>query len=167
MRRALVNGGCPMGQTNTIQATADVESIGVNFGVDVNYNGFNMMGSYYVGDALGTALYNLTGTGDRLNCNATTCEELQASGFILQGAYTYNGKTKFGVSYGESTEDGNGTAELKDIASRLLTIGVYHDVTSWLKVVAEYGQQDSDTFVSTDVDIFSVGGFHLLVSMTV
>jgi len=41
------------------------------------------------------------------------------------------------------------------------TVGVYHDVNSWLKLVAEYSDYTSDFFGIQDAQTFSVGGFLL------
>jgi len=40
-------------------------------------------------------------------------------------------------------------------------VGVYHDVNSWLKLVAEYNDQDTDTLGIGEIQNFSVGGFLL------
>ena len=40
----------------------------------------------------------------------------------------------------------------------LWTVGVYHDVNSWLKVVAEYSNFDAG---AGETDTFSLGGFLL------
>jgi hypothetical protein len=101
-------------------------------------------------------------------------------GWIAQGTYTWNGITKLGVSYGissqdETTGDSNcrttgfadaaGTIGCSSAASidqrKLLTVGVYHDMTSWLKLVAEYSYVDHEWHNGADQDanIFAVGGF--------
>ena len=44
----------------------------------------------------------------------------------------------------------------------LWTVGVYHDVNSWLKVIAEYGNYESTAcLIIRILDIFSLGGFLL------
>lgn len=139
--------------------TDDAESFGWNIGADLNFGGFNLMGSYYDGEALGTHLFNISGAGDT-PCSATACAESDNDGFIIQGAYTFNGKTKVGVSWGESTEKpAGGTRYSND----LWTVGVYHDVNSWLKVIAEYGQADASGGIQQpgEHDVFSIGGFLL------
>jgi hypothetical protein len=139
--------------------TDGAESFGWNIGIDLNMGGFNIMGSYYDGEALGTSLFNLGGAGDT-GCSATACAESDNDGFIIQGAYTFNGITKVGVSFGESTETpAGGSKQTND----LWTVGVYHDVNSWLKVIAEYGQADGSTGISggQEHDVFSIGGFLL------
>ncbi|MFT5132593.1 MAG: hypothetical protein ACI9SC_001059, partial [Gammaproteobacteria bacterium] len=138
------------------------ESFGYNIGLDLNMGGFNVMGSYYDGEALGTHLFNISGAGDA-GCSATSCAESDNDGFIIQGAYTFNGTTKVGVSFGESTET---TAANVKTRNSLWTVGVYHDVNSWLKVIAEYGQADANAGIqggagANEHDVFSIGGFLL------
>ena len=136
----------------------DVESVGWNIGATVSAQGFSMTGSYYDGEALGTLLFN-SGGGLGFGCDASTCEEADNDGFYVQASYTFNGTTKIGGGYGESRQDAdaiNGKLE-----SDLWTVGVYHDVNSWLKVIAEYGNYSSDLLAQDDVDTFSIGGFLL------
>ena len=139
--------------------TANSESFGWNIGIDMNMGGFNVMGSYYDGEALGTHLFNIGGAGDA-GCSATSCAESDNDGFILQGAYTFNGTTKVGISWGESTETPAGGSKL---TNDMWTVGVYHDVNSWLKVIAEYAQVDNSTGIvpKSEHDAFSIGGFLL------
>ncbi len=142
--------------------TDDSESYGWNIGLDLNMGGFNIMGTYYDGQALGTNLFNLGGAGDA-GCTATACGESDNDGFIVQGGYTFNGTTKVGISYGESTEE---TAAGVKTSNELWTVGVYHDVNSWLKVMAEYSQADADAGLfggagAGEQDVFSIGGFLL------
>lgn len=145
---------------------ADVESFGYNVGVDISFQGFNIMGSYYDGEALGLQLFNTGVAGDGFSCGVVngnpTCIEADNDGYIIQGSYTFNGKTKLGVSYGESDQDASIFTSRMD--NSLMTVGVYHDVNSWLKVVAEYNQYNSNNgplFGSYNADGFSVGGFLL------
>ncbi|MCH7694864.1 MAG: porin [Proteobacteria bacterium] len=136
--------------------TTESTSFGYNIGVDINFGGFNFMGSYYDGEALGSVLFNLGGAGDAA-C-AASCVESDSDGYIIQGAYTFNGTTKLGISYGESNDQTPGAVKT---TNQLWTVGVYHDVNSWLKVIAEYGSYESDFFGFEDVDTFSIGGFLL------
>jgi hypothetical protein len=146
---------------NAAATSQDVEMFGVNLGLDITYGGFNVAGSWYTGEGLGTILLNLPGTG-AFTCGATGCTENDNEGYYVQGGYTFNGKTKLGVSYGESTADGVGGAA--DLQNDMWTVGVYHDVNSWLKLVAEYSDQHSDylgTGGGHQAETFSVGGFLL------
>ena len=79
--------------------------------------------------------------------------------FYVQASYTFNGTTKIGGGFGESRQDAD--AINPKFESELWTVGVYHDVNSWLKVIAEYGNYESDLLGQKDVDTFSIGGFLL------
>ena len=73
------------------------------------------------------------------------------------------GSTKLGVSYGENKLEnagGNYVVGAGDIKRELWTVGVYHDVSSWLKLVAEYNRGELDTGgITPNADTLSVGGF--------
>ena len=138
--------------------TGDVESVGWNVGASVSASGFNMTGSYYDGEALGTLLFN-SGGGLGFGCDGSTCSEADNDGFYVQASYTFNGTTKIGGGFGESRQDAD--AINPKFESELWTVGVYHDVNSWLKVIAEYGNYESDLLGQKDVDTFSIGGFLL------
>lgn len=129
-------GGLLWQEMSSNAMNADVESMGYNVGLDVSFQGFNVVGSYYGGEALGSQLFNTGIGGDGFSCgviNGTPgCEEADNDGYYIQGSYTFNGATKIGVSYGESTQDA--TTLTPRVDNTLLTVGVYHDVNSWLKV---------------------------------
>jgi hypothetical protein len=140
----------------------DVNLWGVDFGLEATYGGFNVGGHYYTGEALGTIFLQDLGA---FTCTAASCTEADNDGWYVQGSYTFNGKTKLGVTYGESTQDYSGFASPDK--NSMWTVGVYHDVNSWLKLVAEYSDQQSNllhhatTVLSHDAQTFSVGGFLL------
>lgn len=140
--------------------TGDVESVGWNIGASVAAQGFSMTGQYYDGEALGVILFS-SGGGFGFNCSAAGCNEADNDGFYVQAAYTFNGTTKIGGGYGESRQDADAMYGIPSWESDLWTVGVYHDVTSWLKVVAEYGNYSHDILGHDDVDTFSIGGFLL------
>ena len=139
--------------------TGDVTTSGVNIGVDANFANVGIVGSWYTGEALGTTfLLNSVFGAAPFTCNATACSEAENDGYYVQGTYSF-GATKVGVSYGESVQDVDAAAATGAIAGReqqLLTVGIYHDVNSWLKVVAEYNADNSDV---QNADVISVGGF--------
>ena len=145
-------------------AGGDVTSVGVNFGAKVAAGGVSIVGSVYDGEAIGTVrtldtLFpdgNANGALAAANafvCAGVACTEADNDGYYLQAMYSWNGATSVGASYGESNQDGSGgnTASTSELA----TIGLYHDVNSWLKVVAEYNMQTG--FQSNDT--LSLGGF--------
>ena len=138
----------------------DVETVGWNIGAQVSAQGFSMTGQYYGGEALDTLLFN-TGVLGGFGCNASGCKEADNDGFYVQAAYTFNGATKIGGGYGESKQDADPMYGIAELQGDLWTVGVYHDVNSWLKVIAEYGNYSNDTLGQDDVDTFSIGGFLL------
>ena len=135
----------------------DIESVGWNVGATVSASGFSMTGSYYDGEALGSVLFALGG-GDAFGCSAAGCNEADNDGFYVQASYTFNGTTKIGGGYGESTQNADAMYGIGETERELWTMGVYHDVNSWLKVVAEYSNFDAG---AGETDTFSLGGFLL------
>ncbi len=149
-------------QEQEIVGLGDVETVGWNIGATVSASGFSMTGSYYDGEALGSLLHNIGG-GDGFGCNDDGCQEADNEGFYVQASYTFNGSTKVGGGYGESKQDGDDMYGIGEVSNELWTVGVYHDVNSWLKVIAEYGNYESQTIFGNleDADTFSIGGFLL------
>ena len=153
-------------ESSATGATADVQVTGYGVGANVKLNGFDVVGYYYNGEGLGRSLQFLGGT--RCNAGGTTCQENDADGYYVQGTYTFNGKTKVGASWGESSEDGfsanagAGLAATSGVDLSMWTVGVYHDINSWLKVIAEYSHLENDfgnTANDPEADTFSVGSF--------
>ncbi len=156
---------------------SSVETTGFHGGVQATYGGFDFVFSGYSGDGVGLTLQYDTDSLDPWG------NERDNDGFIAQGAYTFNGKTKVGLSYGESNADEtaneatcrnaigaaaiavacpNGLVnESRASEQNAWTVGVYHDVTSWLKLVAEYSAEETEWHggETHEVDTFSVGGF--------
>jgi hypothetical protein len=76
--------------------------------------------------------------------------------YIVQAGYRFGGSTLVSANYSELESDNNNTGD--DTAERI-TLGIYHDVTSNLKLVAEYTQVEHDDDTRLDQDIFALGGF--------
>ncbi|MDD9864124.1 MAG: porin [Gammaproteobacteria bacterium] len=174
----------------------EVTAYGIHGGAVLGFEGFELTGSGYVGEALGTTLM--------LDADAVDyCgDEREHSGYIIQGTYTFNGRTKFGVSYGASMADETdndkarrtvgapsaactlaaapadptsdpltntvldanvATAFVGTEEQNALTVGLYHDVTSWFKVMAEYSKVEHEWFdgATQEADVFAVGSFFL------
>ena len=153
-------------ESSVTGATADVQVTGYGVGANVKLQGFDVVGYYYNGEGLGRSLQFLGGT--RCNGAGTTCQENDADGYYVQGTYTFNGKTKVGASWGESSEDGfsantaAGLGATSSVDLSMWTVGVYHDINSWLKVIAEYSHLENDfgnTSNDPEADTFSVGSF--------
>ncbi|MEM7541746.1 MAG: porin [Pseudomonadota bacterium] len=139
----------------------DVRALGA--GAQVGIGAWEVVGYYHSNDGLGlTAQFNSLGVG--LDA-AGNLAEREGDGYYVQGTYTFNGKTKVGVSYGEGNVDTLGTGDTiaADLERSLWTVGVYHDVTSWLRVIAEYNRGENHGGApgggDAEADTFSVGSF--------
>ncbi len=140
----------------------DWDSYGVGVGGQVAASGFEAVGYYYDGQNLGTGLKSFTPG----IVAGTTLNDLDQDGWYAQGSYTFNGKTKVGFSYGESNQDADVASASPDVSNEMWTIGVYHDVNSWLKLIAEYSDVDDTVKTAANAPVsdreyslFSVGAF--------
>ncbi len=187
---AAVSGGSVQGWVDglwqDIESTAtgasdNVTVQGWGAGLEAKYMGFALTGYFYDGKGLGRSLQFVGGT----RCNSdggglaygVECQAADNDGFYVQGTYTFNGKTKLGASYGESNQEGfgwgnslasqaDGLTQTGDVELNMWTVGVYHDVNSWLKVIAEYSNAENKygnvgAISGSDVEsnTFSVGSF--------
>jgi predicted porin len=75
--------------------------------------------------------------------------------YIIQAGYRFAGTTLVSANYAELEDKNLSTNESID----KVTVGVYHDVNSNLKLVAEYTAVEDDDPTGLDQDIFSIGGF--------
>lgn len=161
-------------ESTAVGATDDATVSGWGVGATASFMGFGLTGYYYDGEGLGRSLQFAGGVA----CDAagTMCEEAENDGYYVQGTYTFNGKTKIGASYGESNQDAFEARNMvtavgdQDVELSMWTVGVYHDVNSWLKLIAEYSKSENEfsrnpnslnpTFGgSTESDTFSLGTF--------
>jgi hypothetical protein len=151
-------------------ANGDVTVSGFGAGADIKYGAWNLLGYYYTGEGLGRSLQFVGGT--RCDVTGNICEEADADGYLVQGSYTFNDMTKVTGSYGESNEDSmdaNPTAALaqtRDAQLSMWTVGVYHDINSWMKLIAEYSNAENEfgdvagsLGADTEADVFSLGTF--------
>lgn len=100
----------------------------------IGYGGFGLAGYYYEGDGMSTlALGGLIFPGF-----SATAEAEESEGYYLQGTYTWN-NTKFGVHWAESEQK-----KLTKLENERLTLGVYHNLTPALTLLAEYNMQESE-----------------------
>jgi len=150
---------------------------GVQVGVPVGPGTLELTGSGYTGQALGLSLQM---DADALDF---TGKERDHHGYIGQVGYAFGQGTKLQGSYGESAADETsaettcrnslGVNSGTNIACPAGGPGVFvesqslwdimltHDVNPNLKLVAEYGRQNSHWFdgANQDTDIFGVGAF--------
>ena len=103
-----------------------------DLGATVNVAGFGLTGYYGQGNGTGkTVLF--AGGYDGFG------KARDSDDWYVQATYAIPGVgTKLGLSYGESTLDGNRTDTFKDSQSSMWTVGAYHPVTKHLNLVAEY-----------------------------
>ena len=95
-------------------------------------------------------------------------DEREGDGYYAQLGYRFGGQTFVAASYGESTLDRDDSntvsgAQFADLdKNSMYTIGVYHDVTANLKLVAEYSRMETEYHIQSDedeVDVLAIGGF--------
>ena len=109
-----------------------------DLGATVNVAGFGLTGYYGQGEGTGTTV--LLNQGFDANGQSRSSDD-----WYVQGTYTIPGVgTKLGVSYGESTLDGNSIDTFQDKQNRMWTIGAYHPITKHLNLVAEYNDVKSE-----------------------
>lgn len=122
--------------------------------------GFEAVASYYDGKGQG-----IGGLG--LGAFDANGDERDGDGYYAQLGYRFGGQTFVAASYGESTLDNAGAATVSDGFGNLdknsmATIGIYHDVTANLKLVAEYSRMETEYHDASDedeVDVLAIGGF--------
>jgi hypothetical protein len=161
-------------ESSKVGSDNDVTVAAVGAGADVKFAGFNVVGYYYTGSGLGRSLQFMGGT--RCDSTGNACQEVNNEGYYVQGSYMVNGKTKIATSYGQSSEDGfravgvglNNRAldATRDVDMDMWTVGVYHDMNSWMKMIAEYSSLENDygslgtsAGAKTEADVFSLGAF--------
>jgi predicted porin len=88
---------------------------------------------------------------------AAVTDALEWNQYVVQAGYRFAGTTLVSANYSELEEDGPNATAGADKADRT-TVGVYHDVNSNLKLVAEYTKVENDAN-TLDQDIISLGGF--------
>lgn len=151
-------------------ACDELDSYGIGGGAKVGFGGFDFVGyySYNEGVSGASALFRFFGGPDVNNAATGTFNENELTTYYVQGAYTF-GATKVAASYGQNEFRADGEAGVGDNVrnkNEMYTVGVYHDVTSWLKLIAEYNHIEGETITGGGVnttpgeaDTFSVGSF--------
>ena len=118
-----------------------------DIGTTVNVAGFGLTGYYGKGDGIGQTFQ----LRDGFDAQGRSRDSDQ---WYVQGTYTIPGvATKLGVSYGESTLDGNSGETFKDVQDRMWTVGAYHPITKHLNLVAEYSESERDLDNRSTADV--------------
>lgn len=144
------------GKVWTSAMTQKVEGFGAGIGDDratawdvgttVNVAGFGLTGYYGNGDGIGQTLQLWDGFD-------STGKSRDSDQWYVQGTYTLPGVgTKLGVSYGESTLDGNTVDAFDEIEDSMWTVGAYHPITKHLNLVAEYSQSEREVDLAAGGD---------------
>ncbi len=109
-----------------------------DIGTTVNVAGFGLTGYYGKGDGIGQTIQLFDGFDAAGNSR-------DSDQWYVQGTYTLPGVgTKLGVSYGESTLDGNSIDAFNEIEDSMWTVGAYHPITKHLNLVAEYSESERE-----------------------
>ncbi len=123
---------------DVIAAGNDERATAWDLGANVNVAGFGLTGYYGQGKGIGQTLQLLDGfdaAGKRRDSDQ----------WYVQGTYTIPGVgTKLGVSYGESTLDGNSGENMRTTEDSMWVVGAYHPLTKHLNLVAEYSESQRD-----------------------
>ncbi|MGB8274922.1 MAG: histidine kinase [Alphaproteobacteria bacterium] len=152
---------------STLQIGDSVNSWGIGgglqVGIPIGMGKLTLMGSGYGGKALGLTFQTDVDALDPVG------QERDHWGYIGQATFGFGQGTSVGFSYGESGADETAFERVVRLAGtnsqinvqRLYDAMVWHDINPNLRVVAEYGHQETEWFDNADqnADIFSVGGF--------
>ncbi len=118
-----------------------------DLGATVNVAGFGLTGYYGQGKGTGTTVLLRDGFDAAGN-------NRDSDDWYVQGTYTIPGAgTKLGLSYGESTLDGNSIDGFDEYQNRMWTVGAYHPLTKHLNLVAEYSDVKSEVKVPGPGDL--------------
>jgi hypothetical protein len=144
-------------------SSESVKSHAYTVGGQVLFSGFEVVAAYY--DNTGVGDVGGLGYASATDLNG---DERDGDGYYVQGGYNFGGSTWVKASYGESTLDQTSAEKAGTITgynvkeNNMWTVGIYHDVTANLKLVAEYSEMETefhDNSDDRDTDVFSVGGF--------
>jgi hypothetical protein len=156
------------GMTQEVEAdftggTESVKSRAYTVGGQVLFSGFELVAAYYDNEGVGDTGGLAYGTATDLSG-----DEREGDGYYVQAGYNFGGSTWVKASYGRSTLDQTSAEKAGTVAgydveqNDMVTVGVYHDVTANLKLVAEYSQMETEFHSDrkdTETDVFSIGGF--------
>ena len=163
-------GGTAQAWVNGLYQTAkfaggtfsEVTASGLSGGVQVIYQGAELMASGFKGKALGSILLLDIDSLDAVG------QERDSAGFLVQGSYKIASTgTKLGINYGMNLMDetANDTAtraagaRIEEAGS--LTVGVYQNITPSWQVMAEYTHTTNKWFngAKQDADAVAIGTF--------
>jgi len=135
------------GRTQTSEnATADVDTSGLGYGVRGSVGGLSLTASGFTSE--GDVPVLITDT-------AAPIAEEDADGYLVQGSFTL-GANRFVLSYGETDSDQG------DFETENSSVAVFHSVNSNFKLVAEYNMFEQTTkstgAAAAEFDTIALGG---------
>jgi len=139
--------------------TGAVSGTGGSAGAELGVSGLDLMASGFWAKGLGT--YQQLDGGDSLDA---TGAPVTSGGFLLQASYQLD-KTKLGANYGQvmaSRTSAQQAANSPVLDTRQsITVGVYHDLNAWLKLVGEYSWYEVKWYggASQTGNVVTAGGF--------
>ena len=180
-------GSVPMAAASAAKdAPADAASVGqvnaprVGLGVRSSYRKFELTGGYQGAQAATPAPWLDLANACAAGASTGGCEAIHQPAYYWQGTYQFLDKTKFGLGYGAAEKglfrSDNAEFSPEFAAPRahlqLWTVGVYHDVNSWLKLIAEYSKEQNSfpdnltpapgtLRARSDSEAFMIGSFFL------
>jgi predicted porin len=133
----------------------DFDSTAFDLGGKVKLGPVDLMAYYYAGKGVGT-------TGLFVRGDDGFGNERDSDGYLAQATYTL-GDTKFGVNYGVSNldrADGELVSALVESNTKW-TLGVYHNLTKNLTLLAEYSdvEAEAQNGLKNDASNINVGAF--------
>jgi len=154
-------------EVEVLGTSIDSEAVGV--GGQLTVAGFEFVGHYYDNEGVGAG----GGLEQVLSLIPTSAvdlsgDERDGDGWFVQAGYRFAGTTLVSVSHGESTLDTtsgetSATTTSPFDKNQLTTVGIYHDVTANLKLVAEYSKVETEYHTpgvsDAETDVFALGGF--------
>ena len=125
-------------KVEALSAGGDDRANAWDIGATVNVAGFGLTGYYGDGDGIGQTLQLRDGFD-------ATGKSRDSDQWYVQATYALPGVgTKLGVSYGESTLDGNSVDTFNEVEDSMWTVGAYHPITKHLNLVAEYSESERE-----------------------
>ncbi len=147
------------GMTQSVEtAQGDIDSDAYTVGAQALFSGFELVGAYYDNEGVG-AVGGLAPIGTAAEIVNGQYEEIEGDGYYVQAGYNFGGSTWLKASYGESNLENDANIET---TNEMWTVGIYHDVTANLKLVAEYSDLETETDgtqAGSETDVISIGGF--------
>ncbi|QVL46300.1 MAG: porin [Methylophilaceae bacterium] len=122
---------------STPVALGDDRATAFDIGTTVNIAGLGLTAYYGNGDGIGQTHQLYDGFD-------STGKSRDSDQWYVQATYVLPTTTKVGVSYGESTLDGNSIDTFDSAEDSMWTIGAYHPITKHLNLVAEYSEAERD-----------------------